>query len=203
MKDIILVGYSGHALVAADILQQTGFRIIGYFDKCKVSRNPLDIPYLGYEEDKKNLSQIECNVVFPAIGNNTIRQSIFEYLQAKGFCFSNAISPNAYVANTTEKGMGLLINHGAIINTNSVLGDAVIINTGAIVEHECLIGDFSHIAPGAVLAGNVTVGKKSFIGANAVVKEGVKIGDNVIVGAGSVVLKDVPSNNTIYGNPAK
>ena len=33
-------------------------------------------------------------------------------------------------------------------------------------------------------------------------KTGVTIGDNVIIGAGSVVLKDIPSNNTAYGNPA-
>ena len=41
------------------------------------------------------------------------------------------------------------------------------------------------------------------IGANAVIRQGVKIGDNVTVGAGAVVLKDINSNTTFVGNPAK
>lgn len=32
---------------------------------------------------------------------------------------------------------------------------------------------------------------------------GVKIGDNVKIGAMSVVIKDVPSNCTVVGNPAR
>lgn len=32
---------------------------------------------------------------------------------------------------------------------------------------------------------------------------GVKIGDNVNIGANSVVVKDVPSNTTVIGNPAR
>ena len=38
---------------------------------------------------------------------------------------------------------------------------------------------------------------------NAVIKQGVRVGDNVIIGAGAVVLKDVNSNTTFVGNPAK
>ena len=41
------------------------------------------------------------------------------------------------------------------------------------------------------------------IGANAVIKQGVTVGDNVIIGAGAVVLKNVNSNKTFVGNPAK
>lgn len=35
------------------------------------------------------------------------------------------------------------------------------------------------------------------------IKQGIKIGNNVIVGAGAVVLKNINSNTTFVGNPAK
>ena len=65
------------------------------------------------------------------------------------------------------------------------------------IEDEVVIGS------GAQVLGPVTVGRCAKIGANAVINQGVKIGDNVIVGAGAVVLKDVNSNTTFVGNPAK
>ena len=46
---------------------------------------------------------------------------------------------------------------GAIVVPGSVIGRNVIVNSGAIVEHEVVLGDFVHIAPGAVILGNVQV----------------------------------------------
>jgi acetyltransferase-like isoleucine patch superfamily enzyme len=42
-----------------------------------------------------------------------------------------------------------------------------------------------------------------FIGAMAIIMPGVTIGENSTVGAGAVVTKDVPSNTTVIGVPAK
>lgn len=47
------------------------------------------------------------------------------------------------------------------------------------------------------------IGNNVSIGANVNIIGDITIGDNVIIGAGSVVVKDVPSNCTIAGNPAK
>ncbi len=41
------------------------------------------------------------------------------------------------------------------------------------------------------------------IGSNATILCGITIGEGAIIGAGSVVTKDVPSNTTVAGNPAK
>ena len=46
----------------------------------------------------------------------------------------------------------------------------MIVNTGASVDHECVIGDAVHLAPGARLAGRVTVGEAAWVGIGAVVK---------------------------------
>lgn len=202
-KKIVLIGYSGHAFVAADTIMQAGYELVGYLDKQEHQLNPYKLNYLGFEEDEAVIKTLGGCTFFPAIGNNNLRSKVFKKIKDYGYEFITAIHPKANIASLIEVGEGTLICQGANINPLAQIGRAVIINTGAIIEHECQIGDFAHIAPGAVLAGNVTIGNGSFIGANAVVKQGISIGENVIIGAGAVVLNDIPDNVSCVGNPAK
>ncbi|NOU48465.1 MAG: acetyltransferase [Bacteroidales bacterium] len=202
-NDVILIGYSGHALVVAEALSLSLYNIVGYLEKRKSDSNLLGIEYLGFEQDEDVLKTIKGILVFPAIGDNFLREKVIGFLNKKGFEFVTAIHPKSNVSSYCKIGLGSLVCQGAIINPFATVGNGVIINTGSIIEHECVINDFAHIAPGAVLAGNVNVGKGSFIGANSVIKQGVIIGDHVTIGAGSVVLKNIENNTTFAGNPAK
>src|ERR1700736_837801 len=47
------------------------------------------------------------------------------------------------------------------------------------------------------------VKRAASIGSGATLLGGITIGENAIVGAGSVVTKDVPSDTTVAGNPAR
>lgn len=201
-KDIILLGYSGHAYVAIEVLILNGYNIIGYLEKKENSGNPFNLKYLGFERDEATLQKIKGLKIFPAIGENKIRKGIIDFLEGKGFRSQTIIHPRAILSGYESIGDGCLVCKGVNINPLAEIGKGVILNTGCIIEHECKIEDFAHIAPGAVLSGNVKVGEGSFIGANAVVKQGIKIGKNSIIGAGSVVLKDVPDEATYVGNPA-
>lgn len=203
MKKVALVGYSGHALVVADTLQQAGFEVVGYFEKEVKKKNPLKINYLGYEMDYDFFEKARNIWLFPSMGDNNIRRKIFLLLKEKKLSIITAVHPKANISHYSLINEGSLICQGACISPFSKIGRGVIINTSSIIEHECNIGDYVHIAPGAVLAGCVNVGESSFIGANTVVKQGIKIGRNVIVGAGAVVLKDIPNNEIWIGNPAK
>ncbi len=202
-KEIILLGSSGHALVAADVLRQLGYLIAGYLSKNIHIDNKLGVPYLGFEQNQEHIQKIEGYSLFPAIGDNTIRSNVMTALMKAGFDFPKAVSLRANVSDSCLISHGTLISNGACANAFSSFGKGVIINTGAIVEHECIIDDFAHLAPGAVLAGNVKIGKRSFIGANAVIKQSITIGNNVLIGAGSVVLHDIEDNCVFAGNPAK
>ena len=202
-RELVLIGYSGHALVVAEVFMQRQYSIYGYMDKKEVLHNPLNIPYLGFEGNEADLKKLKNILCFPAIGDNEIRRKVFELLADNNIEQPNAISPKANISDFCVIGLGTLVCRGACVNPFTKIGNAVIINTGAIVEHECSIDDYSHVAPGAVLAGNVTIGKNSFIGANSVIKQGVRIGSNVIVGAGSVVLNDLLDNGVYVGNPTR
>jgi len=202
-KRIVLVGYSSHSYVVADIMYQLGYCIKGYLDKAPTINNPLNIQYLGYEGNEDDLNKIIGNLLFPSIGDNKIRRRVFELLVSKNFVVPTVISPRANVSNYGFVDEGSLICPGVCVNAFAKIGRGTIVNTGAIIEHECKVGDFVHIASGAVLAGNIIIGEGSFVGANSVVKQGVEIGSNVVVGAGSVVLNNIYEPGVYVGNPVR
>ena len=100
-------------------------------------------------------------------------------------------------------GAGTFIAATAVVNPDARVGEHCIINTGAIVEHDNVIGSFVHIAPGVNLGGRVIVGEGTDIFTNATVIPDVTIGKNCVIGAGAVVLKVAPDGVTMVGNPAR
>lgn len=73
--------------------------------------------------------------------------------------------------------------------------------------HAKSIGDYLTVKQNVCIGMNhnqlPVLGNHVFCGVGSCVLGGIKIGDNVKIGANSVVLKDVPSNATVIGNPAK
>lgn len=200
---IYIFGYSGHSYVVIDSIEASAIEVLGYFDKFEASYNPLNINYKGDETLVNLKSIVEGNLVFPAVGDNDIRENIIRLFEKNKLKETIIIDPKAQVSKNSIIGNSTFVAPGAIINSFTAIGKGCIINSGAIIEHDCSISDFTHVAPGAVLTGNVSVGKSVFIGANAVINPGIKIGDNVIIGSGSVILKDIPDNTKWVGNPAK
>jgi len=49
----------------------------------------------------------------------------------------------------------------------------------------------------------ISVGSHTYIGAGTTILENVSIGEKAVIGACSLVNKDIPSNNTAFGIPAK
>jgi acetyltransferase EpsM len=90
-----------------------------------------------------------------------------------------------------------------MVQPNATLGRHVLINTGASVDHDCVVGDYAHISPQAALSGHVSIGEGTHIGVGAVVIPKVRVGRWCKVGAGTVVIRDLPDHVTAVGNPAR
>ncbi len=202
-KNIILIGYSGHGYVVADVAIENNLEIKGYTELKAAQKNPFKLNYLGNEQDPNFSSWYSNASYLIGIGENKIREKIFRLIKSKGKNLETLLSFSSTISKLVKIGEGTFVNKNATINALTEIGDNVILNTACIIEHECKIEDSVHIGPGAVLAGNVFVGERSFVGANAVIKQGVKIGKDVLIGAGSVVLKDVPDGKKIVGNPGR
>lgn len=96
---------------------------------------------------------------------------------------------------TVQLGRRVIIEHhsGIIIHGNSVIGDDSIIRQGVTLGNRYL--DRPLDAP--------ILGKKVNVGAGAKILGKVIVGDEAKIGANAVVLKDVPSQATVVGIPAK
>jgi sugar O-acyltransferase (sialic acid O-acetyltransferase NeuD family) len=202
-KDIAVIGYSGHAYVAIDILLSASQKVTAYCDAEEKEYNPFSLQYLGKEADARITEVLKRYDYFIAIGDNAVRSSIYKKLLPVLGNPVNAIHPTAVISPSVKMKDGIFAAANISINPFVQIGTGVICNTSCSIDHECVIGNFAHIAPGAILCGNVKVGDNSFIGAGSVVKQGVKIGNNVMIGAGCVVIKDVENNCIMIGNPQK
>ncbi len=202
-KKVILIGYSGHAYVVADIALENQYEIIGYTEKSRAQNNPYNLNYAGYERELDFFENKKGVGFIIGIGDNLFREKIYNLITSKNAEVITLISHTASLSHSARIASGTFINRNVIINSLAKVGSNVILNTACVIEHECEISDSVHIGPGVVLAGNVFVGERSFIGANSVIKQGVKIGKDVLVGAGSVVLKDIPSGKRLVGNPSR
>ena len=202
-KEVVILGYSGHAYVVADAAIESGMHLKFYADRKENISNPFQLEYLGNESDENFMGWSKDVDFILGIGDNVLRNKVAQLIIKKEKNILNVIHPHTSISKKFEIGFGNFISRNVAINALASIGNNCIINTGSIIEHDSKIGNAVHIAPGAVLAGNVTIGNNAFIGANTVVKQGIVIGENVIIGAGSVVIKNIENNSTYVGNPAK
>ena len=202
-KNIVIIGYSGHGFVLIDVALENQLKIVGYADKNEKLSNPFQLKYLGSEMKSDFFSKHESADYLIGIGDNYIRDNIYNRIIEEHGEILTLISQSAIISNSAIIGKGTFINKSVSINAFAKIGENVILNTACIIEHDCEVADSVHIAPGAVLAGNVTIGERSFIGANSVIKQGVTIGKDVVVGAGTVVLKNIYDGKKIVGNPSR
>ena len=203
MKQLALLGASGHGKVVADAALAAGWQAVVFFDDAwpGVSVNG-HWPVVG--NTAALLERLnEFDGVLVAIGNCAVRWQKQQTLQAAGARLVTVVHPHACVSPFARLGAGTVVMGGAVVNVDAVVGEAGIINTGATVDHDCTLAHAVHISPGAHLSGNVTVGACSWVGVGATVRQGIRVGAGVIVGAGTVVVQPVADGLTVIGNPAR
>jgi UDP-perosamine 4-acetyltransferase len=205
-KGVVLVGASGHALVAIEVLRAAGHRVAGCVSndgRARADLARLEAGLLGDEAALAAMLREGPVEVFVAIGDNRGRCEVSRRLIAAGARLVAAVSPDASISSHAVIADGGLIMPGAVVNALANIGAGVIVNTGASVDHECSIGDYAHLAPGVALAGNVTVGEGAMVGIGSAVMPGCRIGAWSTVGAGATVVRDVPDGALVVGTPAR
>ena len=199
MKELIIIGASGHGKVVADIAKKNDYNSICFLDDNSSVSECDGYKVIGKTSDFVNY---DCDM-FVAIGNAEIRQKIQQQLMAANKKIATLIHPQAVIGENVLIGLGTVVMAGAVINPSSTIGDGCIINTCASVDHDNCIGDFSHVSVGTHLAGTVTVGSNTWIGVGAVVSNNISICQNCMIGAGAVVVKNIEEEGTYIGVPAK
>jgi UDP-2-acetamido-3-amino-2,3-dideoxy-glucuronate N-acetyltransferase len=123
------------------------------------------------------------------------------------------------IGDETKIGTFVEIQKGAKIGERCKIGSHTFICEGVTIESEVFVGHgvifINDRYPRATNAAGqlqteadwdcqaTLVKHGASIGSGAILLGGITVGENAIVGAGAVVTKDVPSNTTVAGNPAR
>ncbi|MBE6119184.1 MAG: acetyltransferase [Erysipelotrichaceae bacterium] len=200
MKNLVLVGFGGHAKSVADCIERQGeYNIVGYTD---INDNNVCYKYLGTDSKLSEIFASGVEYAFITVGfmgEGSLREKLYADLKTIGFQIPTIIDPSSVIASSAEIDEGTFIGKKAVINAEACIGKNVIINTSAVVEHETQIKDYSHVAVGAIICGNAKVGKSCLVGAGATVIQEVTIGNNSVVAAGSTVINSLCDNSVYYG----
>lgn len=143
-----------------------------------------------------------------AVGKNCVIQSCVN-IGHDGFGYTE----NAEHRKTMVKHYGgIIIGDDVYIGGNSYIErgtiDNTIIENGAkidgacVIGHNCSLGENVALVGGTILLGSVRLNNNVYV-ASALIKNQVTIGENAVIGMGSVVTKDIPSNITVIGVPAR
>ncbi len=145
-------------------------------------------------------------------GNESLVMGIFgpvakkkcvEQLRKRGARFYTLVHPDTIIGHDVRIGEGCVICPYCVLANDSKIGNFISLNTNSTIGHDSDIGDFTSINGGVEITGEVKVGSQCFFGVGAVVINRCTIGDRTVVGAGSVVIRNVGSDITVFGNPAK
>ena len=161
MRELYIIGASGHGKVVADIARNNGYTDIFFLDDDTSRKHCGEHDVVGTTD---NVPQ-GCELIV-AIGNTNIRRRFCEKYYDQ---LVTLIHPSAVIAEDVRIGRGTVIMAGAVVNPGSVIGDGAIINTSASVDHDDVIGDYTHISVGSHLAGTVSIGENCWMGIGAVV----------------------------------
>lgn len=196
MKQLVIIGASGHGRVVADIARKTGYSDIYFLDDNDKLSECGGYPVVGRSSE---WGKYDCDI-FVAIGNSGTREKIMAKLANKSV--PTLIHPNAVIGEQVSIGLGTVVVAGAVINPGTTIGKGCIINTGASVDHDCKISDFVHVSVGAHVAGTVEIGKGTWVGAGAIISNNLSVCGECMIGAGAVVVQNINEAGTYVGVPA-
>ncbi|WP_039043097.1 acetyltransferase [Sporosarcina sp. ZBG7A] len=201
-KNLLIIGASGHGKVVADIaLRMNKWESIAFLDDDEAIELSMGIEVIGTSADiNKYIHEYE---IFVGIGDNAIREKVYEALETVGASIPVLIHPSVVIGEQVLMGSGTVVMAGAVINCCTTIGKGCIVNTGSTIDHDNSIKDFVHISPGAHLAGTVSVGKGSWLGIGSVVSNNVIIPSGCTIGAGSVVIRNITEPGVYVGVPVR
>jgi sugar O-acyltransferase (sialic acid O-acetyltransferase NeuD family) len=187
----------------AESAEQAPWHPVGFIvDAAYVKQGQIhDLPILGSVDWLKHHPD---TAVVIAVGSPAVRQRIARQItEAQHSHFATLIHPKSWIGRRVSIGTGSVICAGALITTDIQIGQHVHINLGCTIGHDAALDDFVTLNPAVSVSGNVHLGFGAEIGTRSTLIPQAHVGEWSIVGAGAVVTKELPSNITAVGAPAK
>jgi len=178
----LIIGAGGHGRSVAEAAELSGaFAVVGFLDDSL----PAGEAVLGASVLGPVLSMVNHCALFDrvivAIGNNRLRETIVDQIEAARFEMATVIHPRAFVSPRAVVGKGSTVMACAVLGTEAKLGVGTIVNCAAVVDHHAQVEDFGHLGVNASMAGG------SILGRGAWMQAGSALGYGVVIPAGGVL----------------
>jgi len=138
-EKIFVFGASGHAKVVIDIIERQGLYEIAFLADDDPALKGKEIYNYQVIGGKPELLATDIRQGIVAIGSNRARGSVTTWLKANGFELVTVLHPSAQLARGVNIGNGTVVMAGAVINSDTSIGNDVIVNTRASIDHDCVI----------------------------------------------------------------
>ena len=146
MKKLLILGAGGYGKTVADLASQLGcYDKIAFLDDGRSGEGILGrcSEFVSFADGNTEM--------YPAFGNSTIRMHWLKSLRDAGVTVPALVHPRAYVSPTARLGFGTVVLPMSVVNTGVTVEDGCIINIGALIDHDSVIGEGTHLAPGAIV----------------------------------------------------
>lgn len=204
-KKLIIYGIGKLAEYAYYVfMNDSPYEVVGFCVESRFIKKTEQTLFNIKVYDSEKISQyfsVANHDIFIAVGNNSIRNDIYEKVKTIGYSFANYISSKAQYWHDCKYGNNVLIGEGCIIQPFVSIGNNTLI-FASIVGHHCQIAENSTLS-GCCIGGSVKIGKNTFIGMNTSVNQNVNIGSNNIIGVGCNITKDTKDNDVYSATKSK
>jgi sugar O-acyltransferase (sialic acid O-acetyltransferase NeuD family) len=208
-KKLVIIGAGGLGREILFMLSDINninncYDILGFIDNTPELQNKIinNFPVLG---DDTWLFNYKDNInIIIAVGDPQARKNIYDKFSHKeNISFPTIVANDAKYSDTVTIGKGCIIGFYSLLTVNISIGNFVLLNNYCNIGHDACIGDFVTLYGNVNVSGNVSIGSGAEIGVGTRILQNKSIGENSKVGIGSVVVRNVPSNCTVFGVPAK
>jgi sugar O-acyltransferase (sialic acid O-acetyltransferase NeuD family) len=207
MSEIVIFGTGGfgrevHELAEDLVDAGEQFEIVGFLDGNATlhGKTVHGLPVLGGAEWLATNQDVKVAL---GIGAPSSKRKVVDQVRRAGGEFVTLVHPRSVLGRRVSLGEGSIVCAGTIITTDIEIGSYSTFNLNVTIGHDSTIQDFCTFAPGVNVSGNVEVGEGTDFGTNSSIIQGISVGEWSIIGAGASVVKDLGSNITAVGVPAK
>ena len=144
------------------------------------------VPVMGKTSDLASFYP-EYKLLLVTIGNNNLRERLYQEAATIGYTFPNIIHPTAYISPHAHIGSGCVILNNAVVQNNARCGDGCILNPGVELHHDSSIGNYCLIYTNSVVRSLTHVGDRVWIGSNATISTSASVQDDVKVEDGETI----------------
>ena len=205
--DVVIIGASGFGKEILWLLgdcnkENMQYNILGFIDEnIKKGTKISGIEVIG--DNSYVLSLPKKPSIVLGIGAPHIKKHLSKIFV--DFDFPSLIHPSVSITESQRLslGKGVIICKGSILTCDIILQDFVTINLGCTIGHDSILHKYVSCMPAVNVSGEVVIEEGAYIGTGAKILQQKTIGTHSIIGAGAVVSKNLPSNCTAVGIPAK